>query len=642
MLSFSQLSFEFAGRYLYKDANWHIKPNERIGLVGKNGTGKSTLLKLITGEYEVREGTMSMTKGLHIGYLHQDLLSLETDEPIRTAAMKAFEKALQVEKDIERLLDVVEKDPSEENIIALTEKQQEFDRLDGYVMGPKTEEILEGLGFTTEYLERPLSEFSGGWRMRVILAQMLLSKPDLLLLDEPTNHLDLPSIEWLEQYLSTYPGTVIIVSHDRDFLNRLTTKIVEIANKKIYVWDGNYDFYLNAKEERDNLQQRQYENQQQFIKDQEKFINRFRAKATKAKAVQSRVKMLEKLDRIEEVEDNGPDITLRFDLEKQPGKVILEGEDVSKAYGSNQILSQTDFHLARGGKVALIGANGKGKSTLLRMIAQEEPHEGEIRDGHNVQTAIYAQHQVDQLTVENEILDELKHAAPTKTETELRTLLGCFLFQGDDVFKKIKVLSGGEKARVALAKTLLSRANFLLLDEPTNHLDIDSIEILIDALNQYEGTFIVVSHNRYFLNRIANTIWWIEDQQVKEYPGTFDEYERWKDKRQKAQASVRTEPKNKPAQQDKTTDHKKDRNKQNQLRKIVQQVESLEKKNASLKDEIAELESKMLDPELSRDHEALFELSTEFEQLKKKMGSNTEKMEELILEQMELEEELNG
>lgn len=640
MLSFSQFSFEFAGRYLYKDANWHIKPNERIGLVGKNGTGKSTILKVITGEYEVREGTMSMAKGLNIGYLHQDLLSLETDEPIRIVAMKAFDKALQVEKDIERLLDVVEKDPSEENIISLTEKQQEFDRLDGYVIQPKTEEILEGLGFTTSDLDRPLSEFSGGWRMRVILAQMLLSKPDLLLLDEPTNHLDLPSIEWLEQYLSSYPGTVIMVSHDRDFLNRLTTKIVEIANKQIYVWDGNYDFFLKAKKERDSLQHRQYENQQQFIKDQEKFIARFRAKATKAKAVQSRVKMLEKLDRIEEVEDNGPDITLRFELEIQPGKVILEGENVSKAYSSNQILKATDFHLAREDKVALIGANGKGKSTLLRMIAKEEPHQGEIRDGHNVQTAIYAQHQVDQLTLENEILDELKHAAPTKTETELRTLLGCFLFQGDDVFKKIKVLSGGEKARVALAKTLLSRANFLLLDEPTNHLDIDSIEILIEALNQYEGSFIVVSHNRYFLNRVANSIWWIEDKQVKNYPGSFEEYERWRIKRQADKAPVRTETQKEKVVEEKPKDHKKDREKQNELRKVVQEIEKLEKAAEKGKKEMKTLEQKMLDPELSRDHEALFKISSEFESVKKEAKKRASKMDELVLRQMELEEEM--
>ena len=301
MLSLNKFSFEFGGHYLYKETDWHIKPKERIGLVGRNGTGKSTLLRIITGEYELREGTISKHKNLSIGYLHQDMVSYNPKKSIRSVAMEAFEELIKIQEEIDALVEKVEHDYSDANINRLGELQEKFESAGGYTMQSTTDEILEGLGFKTKELEQPLGDFSGGWRMRVILARMLLQQPDLLLLDEPTNHLDLPSIEWLENYLKGYDGTVIIVSHDRKFLNQMITKIVEVANKKLYIWDGNYDFFLKAKEERDDLQQRQFENQQQYIKEQEKFISRFRAKASKAKAVQSRVKMLDKLDKVDSV-----------------------------------------------------------------------------------------------------------------------------------------------------------------------------------------------------------------------------------------------------------------------------------------------------------------------------------------------------
>lgn len=543
MISLSNFSFEFGGRYLYKDADWHIKPKERIGLVGKNGTGKSTLLRVITGEYQLREGDISKLKSLTIGFLNQDLLSYESNEPIVNVAMQAFERQLFLESEIDKLLKIVETDYSEDNLHKLGEMQEEFLHSDGYDIRYKTEEILEGLGFTTADLKRPLSEFSGGWRMRVMLAKMLLMKPQLLLLDEPTNHLDLPSIEWLETYLTGYEGTVIIVSHDRYFLNRMVTKIVEIANQKVYQYTGNFEEYLEQKVERDDLQTRQYENQQDYIRQQERFITRFKAKASKSTLVQSRVKMLDKLDLVEAVVQDNSKINIRFNILKEPGKVICELKNVSKSYGPIDILKKTNILLDRGDRIALIGANGKGKSTVLRIIAGTESHTGERVMGYNLIQSFYAQHQLESLNLENDVIQELASFATNKTEGDLRGLLGGFLFQGDDVFKKIKVLSGGEKARVSLAKMVTTGANFLVLDEPTNHLDMQSIDILIDVFNDYAGSFIVVSHDRHFVSQIANKIWWIEDNQIKEYPGTYAEFEPWNHQRLKNKTASKSETK---------------------------------------------------------------------------------------------------
>lgn len=525
MLHLKNISFEFGGNYLFKNLDWFIKPKERIGLIGKNGAGKSTLLKLIIGQYELREGSMDRQGGIRLGYISQDMISQNEDKTVLETAKEAFERLIFIQQELEKLYEIIATDPSEENLNKLSDYQEEFDARDGYTMESKTAEILEGLGFKTSDLNRKMSEFSGGWRMRVVLAKMLLEQPDIMLLDEPTNHLDLPSIEWLENYLSDYPGSVVIVSHDREFLNKMINKTAELANQKLYLWDGNYDFYLNAKVERDDLLSRQAENQRQYIKDQEKFINRFKAKASKAKAVQSRIKMLDKIDLVEEIQEDKTHFTIDFKVSVPSGKVVMEMKDISKNYGNQTIFKNVHRDINRGDKIALIGANGTGKTTFLRIIAQEEPHDGTVSEGHNVISSFYAQHQLESLHMDYEIIEELKYDAPQKTEQELRTVLGCFLFSGEDVYKKIKVLSGGERARVSLAKTLVSEANFLLLDEPTNHLDIDSIEIIIEALQRYTGTLIFVSHNRYFIEKLANKIWWIEDHDVKEYPGTFAEYQ---------------------------------------------------------------------------------------------------------------------
>src|SRR5690606_5162621 len=366
--------------------------------------------------------------------------------------------------------------------------------------------------------------------MRVLLAKMILQKPDLLLLDEPTNHLDLPSIEWLEKYLQHYDGAVVIVSHDKYFLNRMVTKIVELYQRQLHVYNGNYDFYEAEKALRLEMQQKAYENQQDYIRQQERFIERFRAKATKAAQAQSAIKRLEKLERIEEANLERPDIRMNFRVDKVPGRTICTLKNITKRFGENTILENASAEILRGDKIALIGANGKGKSTLLRIIGGIEQFDGERIWGHNVEESFYAQHQLESLDLKNTILEELKLAGSQQTEQELRTLLGCFLFSGDDVDKKIRVLSGGEKARVALAKTIISKSNFLMLDEPTNHLDMHSCDLLIEALNKYEGSLILVSHDRHFISKTANKIWEIVDDKIVEFAGGYEEWMEWKDR----------------------------------------------------------------------------------------------------------------
>ena len=544
LVGLQNVTFEFGARTIVRDATWHIQPNERIGLIGYNGTGKSTLLKLFVGEYLPSEGTVEKGRETTIGYLHQDLLSFDTGDSILKVAMGAFERVLQLEKKIEEIGKELEATSDEKLLHEYSDLLHEMDTLDGYNIHHKTEEVLQGLGFSNADLERPFREFSGGWRMRVLLAKMILQEPDLLLLDEPTNHLDLPSIEWLEKYLQHFKGSVVIVSHDKFFLNRMVTKIVELYQKQLHFYIGNYDFYEAEKAQRVELQQRAFENQQDYIRQQERFIERFKAKASKAAAAQSVVKRLERLDRIEDVEIERPNIKINFQVDKTPGRVLVTLKDVTKRFGDIKIVEHASAEIDRGDKIALIGANGKGKSTLLRIIAGAETFEGERKWGHNVDESFYAQHQLEALNVNHTVLEEMKNAGSQKTEMELRTLLGCFLFSGDDVEKKIKVLSGGEKARVALAKTIVSKANFLMLDEPTNHLDIHSCELLIDALNKYEGSLILVSHDRYFISKTANKIWEIENQEIKEFKGPYAEWVEWKERMAKA-ANGNTGPENK-------------------------------------------------------------------------------------------------
>ncbi len=530
------VTFEFGARTIVEDATWHIQPGERIGLIGYNGTGKSTLLKLLVGEFQPSKGTVERSRSTTIGYLHQDLLSFDTNDSILQVGLGAFERVLQLEQEIEELGKELEKTGDEKTLHEYTDRLHEMETLGGYNIHHKTEEVLQGLGFSNSDLQRPYREFSGGWRMRVLLAKMILQQPDLLLLDEPTNHLDLPSIEWLEKYLLHYPGAVVIVSHDKYFLNRMVTKIVELYQQQLHIYTGNFDYYEREKALRIEQQQKAFENQQDFIRQQERLIDRFRAKASKAAMAQSLIKKLDRLERIEDAELERPNIRINFRVDKTPGKVLVELKHISKAFGDNVIIKNSSVEIDRGDKIALIGANGKGKSTLLRIIAGTEPCQGERKWGHNVEESFYAQHQLEALNVNHTIIEEMKECGSQMTELELRGLLGCFLFSGDDADKRIKILSGGEKARVALAKVIISKANFLMLDEPTNHLDMHSCDLLIDALNKYQGSMILVSHDRYFIARTANKIWEIVDQEIKEFKGGYEEWVQWKERMAKQQA----------------------------------------------------------------------------------------------------------
>ena len=434
LLSLNNVTFEFGARKILDNASWHIYLNERIGLIGPNGTGKSTLLKILIGEYSVSSGQVNRSKTLSIGYFHQDLQSLDTSDSIQTVAMGAFEKAIAIGDQIRQLEIELEKHEDEKKLHKLADLHHDFEIAGGYEMEYKAAEVLEGLGFMTKDLTRSFNEFSGGWRMRVLLAKMILQNPDILLLDEPTNHLDLPSIEWIERYLSNYPGTVIIVSHDRYFLDRMVDKIVDISQQTLNHYSGDYSYYEQEKEIRSEMQQREYENQQDFINQQERFIDRFKAKASKAKQAQSLVKKLDRLERIEAPIVETAKLRIRFEVGRTPGKTLTTFEDVSKRYGDIIILDHASAEVNRGDKIALIGANGKGKSTVLRLLSTtEKADSGIVTPGHNADISFYAQHQLEALSMDNDIIDELKLCGSGKTEQELRELLGCFLFRGDDI-----------------------------------------------------------------------------------------------------------------------------------------------------------------------------------------------------------------
>ncbi len=619
MLSIQNLSYFIGGRALFENAALHIKPKDKIGLIGLNGKGKSTLLRLIDGEYLPDSGVISKSKECTLGFLNQDLLSYQTDDSILTVAMEAFVEAVAIQKKMDKVLKQMEADYKDSLVDKLTKLQERFEALDGYSNQAKAEEILEGIGFKTADLQRPLREFSGGWRMRVMLAKLLLEKPSLLMLDEPTNHLDLPSIEWIENYLRTYEGAVIVVSHDRLFLNNTIGKIVEVTNSQLVGYEGNYNFYLEEKAMRSELQKNAFDNQQQKIKQTERFIERFKAKSTKARQVQSRVKSLDRMDKVEDVVEDSSAINFKFKFRQKSGRFIVNLDDISKSFGELMILKNTTAAIERGDKIALIGANGKGKSTLLRIIAGTEPIEGERVPGYNVITGFFAQHQLESLKVDNEILDELKQEGSNKTELELRQLLGCFLFSNDDVFKKIKVLSGGEKSRVALAKTLISEANFLMLDEPTNHLDFISENILIQALQQYEGSFVVVSHNRHFVNQVANKIWYIEDQQIKEYPGTYEEYEYWRSQQASTPKVVVPKAENLPAGKagkEKATKPRHNDAQDKQLKSLKQQLQKVESEIEKQEAEKKRLEEQLAKPKVYNNPRTLADTNTTYKAVK--------------------------
>ncbi len=651
LISLQNISFFFGARPILKDASWQIGTGERIGLVGSNGAGKSTLLRLMTGEYIPDGGVINKPKDVSIGFFNQDLLSFSTSESILKVGMMAFEKAHTIEKEMERIIHELETKPDDAELLDdYSHALHDFEVAGGYEMEHRTAQVLEGLGFSTIELQKPYDQFSGGWRMRVLLAKMILQQPELLLLDEPTNHLDLPSIEWLERYLQGYPGSVVIVSHDRYFLDRMVTKIVEVWQQDLHQYSGNYTFFQKEKAERMVLQQRAFENQQDYIRQQERFIERFRAQATKAAQAQSAIKRLDKLDLIEAPDASVPVMNINFDVGIEPGKIICTLKDITKNFGDLNILNHADAEIMRGDKIALIGANGKGKSTLLRIIAGAEQYEGERKWGHNVEESFYAQHQLEALNLEGDILDELKHCGSGKHELELRQLLGCFLFSGDDVFKKIKVLSGGEKARVSLAKVIATRGNFLLLDEPTNHLDMQSVEMLIDALNKYKGTIIIVSHDRYFISRIANKIWNIDKGEVKEFVGDYEEwvvYQQDKVKREQAAAAAQLKApvlKEEKKKEEKPVQSKQNDSKTRELQKEFQKQEKLcqrlEEELNKLKKDRVDIEARLADPNIYANKTEFLKLDETYKQLVKKIEEQIKTYDKAFERMMDLEAEI--
>ena len=638
------MTFEFGARVIVKNATWHLNPGERIGLIGYNGTGKSTLLKVLVGQYSPSSGTVEKSRDTTIGYLHQDLLSFDTSSSITEVAMEAFEKVMALQKEQHELEKILEKKEDEQLLTRYMDVLHEIELLDGFDIRYKVEEVLHGLGFSDEQLDKPYKQFSGGWRMRVLLAKMILQSPDVLLLDEPTNHLDLPSIEWLEKYLLNYKGSVVIVSHDKFFLDRMVNKIVELYQQELHIYAGNYSYYEQEKAIRIEMQKRAYENQQDYIRQQERFIERFKAKASKAAQAQSVQKLLDKVERIEDTDLERPNMRINFSVGKTPGRVLCSLKHVSKSFGDLTILKNATAEIDRGDKIALIGANGKGKSTLLRIVAGTEPFEGERTWGHNVVESFYAQHQLESLHLNNTILEEMNGSGAGKTELEYRSLLGAFLFHGEDVDKKIKILSGGEKARVALAKTIVSKANFLLLDEPTNHLDIHSVELLVESLNKYEGTIILVSHDRYFISKAANKIWEIIDGRIKEFKGTYAEWVEWNERMAAKNGAQKKEEKQKtapaPAQQKQPAPETKQvisKESKKELQKQQKLFQQYEERIAQLKEEKKKLEAALSSPDIYSDKNKYTQTEIEYKKVESELLKLNGEYEQVFDKIVELE-----
>jgi ATP-binding cassette, subfamily F, member 3 len=581
----------FGHKLLFENCDWLITPKERTGLVGANGTGKSTLLKILCGVESLDYGEITFAKGISQGYLPQDGLSL-TGRTVFAECMSVFQNLREMEQEMESLhVKLAELDPAGPEYAAASDRlhhiDSEFRIRDGYAMEAQVGTVLNGLGFRKEDWTRRTEEFSGGWQMRLALAKLLLEKPNLLLLDEPTNHLDLEARNWLESYLEGFPNACILISHDRYFLDVTVNRTVEIWNKKVNFYTGNYESYLNQKTERKAQLEAAYRNQRERIEQLEAFINRFRAQATKAKQVQSRIKELEKIERIE-IPPDEQTIHFSFPQPKPSGRIVAEFKDVSKSYGQKTVFSGATFIVERGDRIALVGVNGAGKSTLIKLFAGAEPlTSGSYTLGHNAIPDYFAQDQYKELDPNARMLDDLSSAAPRSTQTQLRTLLGCFLFSDEDVFKQIGVLSGGERNRYALARMLLAPSNFLLLDEPTNHLDMRAKDVLLESLSKYSGTVVFVSHDRYFIDNLATRIFEIEEGHVHVFPGNYEDY-LWR--KQGGPATLDTKPVSEPVPVRDVNGSGKRVNPM-KLQKVRDRLGQVEKQVAALEAEIAQHEA---------------------------------------------------
>ncbi len=646
MIQLSEAGKRFGPKILFENLNWLLTPKDRVGIVGANGTGKSTLLKTLAGIEGLDYGSLNAAKGIRAGYLPQDGITL-TGRTVFNECLSVFEeiRALEAEqKALERRMGELDHESSDYRQIAerYHHVQAEFTARDGYNVESRVGGVLSGLGFSREDWQRRVEEFSGGWQMRIALAKLLLEEPNLLLLDEPTNHLDLEARNWLESYLHNYPNAFVLISHDRYFLDVTVDRIAEIWNKRVWFYTGGYSKFEQQKNDRRVQLEAAYRNQRERIEALEAFINRFRYQATKAKQVQSRIKELEKIERIE-VPPDEKTIHFRFPQPKPSGRIVAEFKNVAKSYGEKRVFSGATFHIERGDRVALVGVNGAGKSTLIKLLSGEEPvTAGEYTIGHNVEPDYFAQDQYKALDPEASILDDLGSVASRASNTELRSILGCFLFSEDDVFKKIGVLSGGERNRYALARMLMTPKNFLLLDEPTNHLDMRAKDVLLTALQEFTGTVVFVSHDRYFIDKLATRVIEVADGGVHVYPGNYEDYLFRKDApavveppKASAPAAKGAVPLAKTAQPSPAVSQKDD--KQRRLNPI--KLRQMKERQRSIEDEITRLEVEIADFEHALSTFQTAEHSIEIAEL---LESRRKDMKDLMHEWEEVSETIEA
>ncbi len=626
MLNIHNLTVSFQGEDLFSGITFQLRTGDRVGLVGKNGAGKSTLLRIIAGEQEYDKGQIASDKEISIGFLKQDI-DFEKGRTVIEEAYKAFTLIKQLENQLEKInLELAERTDFETEsyhqlMVDLNEVQHQFEIHGGYNYQGDTERVLQGLGFKREDLNMPTDIFSGGWRMRIELAKLLLQNNDVLLLDEPTNHLDIESILWIEEFLKNYTGVVVIVSHDKMFLDNITNRTIEISLGKIYGYNKPYSDYLKLRSELRQQQLATQKNQQKQIEHTEKLIEKFRAKATKATMAQSLIKKLDKMDRIEVDEDDNSVMSIHFPLSVNPGKVVINAKNLSKNYNDNKVLQNVNLLVERNSKIAFVGQNGQGKSTLAKCIVGEIPHQGELTLGHNVEIGYFDQNQADFLDGKKTVLDTMIDAANEKNRTKVRDILGAFLFRGDDVDKYVRVLSGGERNRLALAKLLLQPFNVLVMDEPTNHLDIKSKNVLKEALKKYEGTLLLVSHDRDFLQGLSSKIYEFKDQKIKEYLGDIDYYLEQRNIRNLREAEKRT--KIYSESKAKTTTSKEAYENQKKIKSFQNKLSKIEAKITKMEKEIKEI-----DFELSINYEKTIAQLNFFDSYQKKKKVLEELMEE--------------
>jgi ATP-binding cassette subfamily F protein 3 len=593
MLNIHNLSVSFQGDYLFEKITFQLGAGTRVGLVGKNGAGKSTLLKIISGEQEYDEGAIATDKEISIGFLKQDI-DFQMGRSVLDESYEAFKEIKSLEKQLEEInIQLAERTDYESDsyhdlMVDLNEVQHQYEIHGGYNYQGETERILQGLGFLREDFGKLTETFSGGWRMRIELAKLLLQNNDILLLDEPTNHLDIESILWLEEFLKNYAGAVVVVSHDKMFLDNVTNRTIEISLGKIYDYNKPYTQYLVLRQELRTLQLASQKNQQKQIDQTEKLIEKFRAKASKATMAQSLIKKLDKIDRIEVDEDDNSVMTLHFPVSVTPGKVVIEAEGISKNYGDKQVLRGVDLMVERDSKIAFVGQNGQGKSTLAKIIVAEIAYDGVMKLGHNVQIGYFAQNQADYLDGSKTVLDTMIDAANEKNRSKVRDILGSFLFRGEEADKYVRVLSGGERNRLALAKLLLQPLNVLVMDEPTNHLDIKSKNVLKDALRKFEGTLLLVSHDRDFLQGLTNKVYEFKDHKIKEYLGDIDYFLEQRNLENLREAEKRTVIAN--SSKSKTTSSKQEYENQKKQKSLTNKLSKTEAAISKLENEIKDID----------------------------------------------------